>query len=431
MWSLGCVMPVHLKGLKPLRPLTLSCPARLHRWLHGCAACATCALLSLGSNGEEADGGGGAIAVLWPPSLDGALAQFTDVALVNNSLVGTLNGNGTIAGIMGGGALYVSGGGQGSLVALTDCVLEGNSVVVADNSSNGVAHAGGGAFCLLLGASVPGSLTGVRVLVDGLSIVNNTVVATADSCTCTPRAVCACVCARACVAYSSPRGVGATVAVQGRWRPCDPGAPKWLSSAFVTPSVTLCVCGGGGWGLGLQTNQVEDCSLALVAWGTWWAPWLPSQTWLLSTTPLKVRVTVAGHGPWVAGCVWCVPILAGATCAGLVGGGGGCVAPLLASSLPTEAGTRCRHTSPPPPPRPPGDGMHRPIRWWSLVPQRRGRWGRPQRQVCGRCAEGCVDAHPRRRGARRAVLICVTRYCAVCSVLLEDFSGEGNYAGAW
>jgi hypothetical protein len=123
-------------------------------------------------------GGGGAVCIRWPTARPG-LALLEDVQLVNNTLAGLISGPGLASVFVGGGALFVSGGGSGSRVELTRVGLTNNSVGVLDVSVNGVGTSCGGGACILVGAPFKGSTAptwGAQIALGGVLATNNTLI---------------------------------------------------------------------------------------------------------------------------------------------------------------------------------------------------------------------------------------------------------------
>jgi hypothetical protein len=95
-----------------------------------------------------AGGGGGAVAVVWAAS-DAFIANVSDVVFLNNSVLATVIQGVTGEVFLGGGALYVSGGGSQSLCQVANSVFVGNRVTVQDYSTGRVSRACGGGLCAL------------------------------------------------------------------------------------------------------------------------------------------------------------------------------------------------------------------------------------------------------------------------------------------
>ncbi len=98
-------------------------------------------------------GGGGGVAVVWAVGQVGSSAMFLDVVFLNNTVVGTIPAIWTSScGTLGGGGLFLGGGGNDTTVALSQCSFIGNAVSVAfeSGSDSYVATFGGGA-CVVVG----------------------------------------------------------------------------------------------------------------------------------------------------------------------------------------------------------------------------------------------------------------------------------------
>ncbi len=96
-----------------------------------------------------AAGGGGGVAVVWPITGAGLSLDVWDVTFENNSAVGVISGGNKSTPVLGGGGLYVSGGGNSSGVAIRSCSFLSNAVSVTDYT--GSAAACGGGVCIFLG----------------------------------------------------------------------------------------------------------------------------------------------------------------------------------------------------------------------------------------------------------------------------------------
>jgi hypothetical protein len=121
--------------------------------------------------------GGGAVAVMWSTNVPDRMAVFEDLSLSNNTVLAVIDApsNGSQV-IVGGGGIFVSGGGNGSWVEVHNCSFFDNYV-----SGSGNAMLCGGAVCIVLGASVLGDesplwpLSSVGVSVTDVRAVGNTV----------------------------------------------------------------------------------------------------------------------------------------------------------------------------------------------------------------------------------------------------------------
>jgi hypothetical protein len=98
--------------------------------------------------GDLPGGGGGAIAILWPLGVPaGTWATLYDIVAVNNTVAISEFDQVYYPVLMGGGALFLSGGANSSRVSITHCTFSNNTVT---GSGQSVYPCGGGA-CLLLG----------------------------------------------------------------------------------------------------------------------------------------------------------------------------------------------------------------------------------------------------------------------------------------
>lgn len=132
-----------------------------------------------GTGGVLSVGGGAAIAVVWPPDLDGAVADLRDVCGAHNVASLTPVGPPDAMVCVGGGAVLVVGGGAGASVSLHNTSFVNNTVLVNGSFVDPAASlvVGGGALCLAPGlAVVPGqAAVGISLLVESLSATGNTV----------------------------------------------------------------------------------------------------------------------------------------------------------------------------------------------------------------------------------------------------------------
>ncbi len=135
--------------------------------------------------------GGGAVSVVWPPTLSSASASMLDLVFVSNTVDAVITQAGPSpesmcppdSVVVGGGGLLVSGGGNNTVVSLQQCVFDSN-IASASASVGGlqvaVSVCGGGA-CILPGVpaqpnAITGSpLSGVVVEGGGVVAVNNMV----------------------------------------------------------------------------------------------------------------------------------------------------------------------------------------------------------------------------------------------------------------
>jgi hypothetical protein len=100
-----------------------------------------------------AAGGGGGVAVMWPTVGAGLLLDVWDVAFENNSVAGVVTGGNLAVPVLGGGGLYIAGGGNSSVVAMRSCSFVSNTVSVADKTGNAAACGGGACVCVGLASS--------------------------------------------------------------------------------------------------------------------------------------------------------------------------------------------------------------------------------------------------------------------------------------
>ncbi len=97
-----------------------------------------------------AGGGGGGVEIAMP-SVNGASAVVSDVVFVSNFVAGVILGQQDLAAsaVIGGGGLYITGGGSDTVVFVQGCLFVGNVVNVTD-FTNAAAPCGGG-VCVVAG----------------------------------------------------------------------------------------------------------------------------------------------------------------------------------------------------------------------------------------------------------------------------------------
>ncbi len=112
-----------------------------------------------------AAGGGGGVAVAWPTTLNNLSLDLQDVMFMNNSVAGLVQGavDGDQTCFLGGGGLYVAGGGNGTEVSIRNCSFVENAVSVRDYT--GMPSLCGGGLCVLAGlSSTPSQQEGASLL---------------------------------------------------------------------------------------------------------------------------------------------------------------------------------------------------------------------------------------------------------------------------
>jgi hypothetical protein len=127
--------------------------------------------------------GGGGVAIMWPPSLSNALAEFVDVTFTNNSVLGLVSEpDGSACPEFGGGGLYLAGGGSGTAVTMEGCSFRLNGVNVLVNTSVWFTLSfgnGGGAYIAVgdrsTGLQSESTLTDVTVVVNNSAAHSNSV----------------------------------------------------------------------------------------------------------------------------------------------------------------------------------------------------------------------------------------------------------------
>jgi hypothetical protein len=127
--------------------------------------------------------GGGAVSVTWGPEVQGAWAVLQDIAFLNNTVAITVAADNdtetaSVRAYVGGGALFVYGGGSGCSVALTGVTFHGNNATTFGEGSMDHVHAGGGGACIALGCPTVdgrpvGPVVGVTVGLQDVVVVGN------------------------------------------------------------------------------------------------------------------------------------------------------------------------------------------------------------------------------------------------------------------
>lgn len=131
-----------------------------------------------GTGGALSVGGGAAIAAVWPPDLDDAVADLSDVYGAHNVASLVPVGPADAVAYAGGGAVLVVGGGARVSVTLRNTAFVNNTVVVNASQLDPAAflRVGGGALCLLpaLGVFQGQAAVGTSVVVESLNVTGNT-----------------------------------------------------------------------------------------------------------------------------------------------------------------------------------------------------------------------------------------------------------------